>query len=435
MPRFNLSGTWEKVNGLTDVYLLFVSQSTLELINTLWLQAEWDVHTPEQREAYNLASLEISTMANLDDLIQVFQEMRDCICALNLSTTVQQYALPPDYAGEHSDYVSGAEFGSYVQIPEPIALQGYDEWSLYQEYTCKAVEFIRRSAVIMCEELLRIVDMPAIGLGLVAAVLGTVTAILATLGLPVIIMGVGLCASLGAAIIAAGQGGLEACRDYLLDSSDTLWRNVACIVKNAPNSVIAAEQVDEYLNSYAPTVAYPILKLFPWEGWIDQIYLGVNADGQTLDVTGLESLCEDCEPEPGEEMVTNPEMDNTTGYYLHPDSPCTTMPTDGGGILLPSCHVPFTWLSTDITVLSSDLGNNLAINWTMYKAGTSPGSVMDVEVERIETGVIVAAWTRTNNAGVWMGSETFSCGYAGTYRVTMKLNNQYSYFDRVSVRR
>jgi len=438
MPRYSLRGTFEKVSGLNDVYLLFVSQSTVELINTLFLQGEWDVMTPEDSDIYRLASEEISTMANLSDLIDVLGEIRECICALNLNTTIQQYALPPDYEGEHPEYVSGAEFNENTQVPEPIALQGYDDWPLYQEYTCKAVEMIRRSAVIMCEELLRITDLPALGLGVVAAVLGTVTAILATLALPAIVMGVSLCATLGASIIAAGQGGLEATRDYLLDASNTVWRNIACIVRSAPNSVIAEEQVKEYIEQTAPTIARPILLLFPWKPWIDQVYLGVTVDGETIDVTGLDSLCDGCSPEPGEELVTDPEINDASqaSYYLHPDSPCETMPThNGNGITSPSCHVPFTMLSTNIEVLTSDLGTNLSVSWTMFKAGTSPGSVMAVMIERIETGVVYAYWERTNQAGVWLGDEVFTTGYAGTYRVTMKLNHNQSYFDRISVRR
>lgn len=438
MPRYSLRGTFEKVSGLNDVYLLFVSQSTVELINTLFLQGEWDVMTPEDSDIYRLASEEISTMANLSDLVDVLGEIRECICALNLNTTVQQYALPPDYEGEHPGYVSGAEFNENTQVPDPIALQGYDDWPLYQEYTCKAVEMIRRSAVIMCEELLRITDLPALGLGVVAAVLGTVTAILATLALPAIVMGVSLCATLGAAIIAAGQGGLEATRDYLLDASNTVWRNIACIVRSAPNSVIAEEQVKEYIEQTAPTIAKPILLLFPWKSWINQVYLGVTVDGETIDVTGLDSLCDGCSPEPGEELVTDPEINDASqvSYYLHPDSPCQTMPThNGSGITSPSCHVPFTMLSTNIEILTSDLGNNLNVSWTMFKAGTSPGSVMAVTVERIETGVVYASWERTNQAGVWLGDEVFTTGYAGMYRVTMKLNHSQSYFDRISVRR
>ena len=444
MPRLIITRALEQVNGLDDVYLFFLSQSTFEIVHSLLHQAEWDIETEEQRDVYRRASQELMTMANLQDLVDAVNNgndimalMKDCICELNVATDVSRFSLPPEYHGENPSYVPGMEFRQGLPIPDAVAASGVTDWAGYQDYVCKATEYIRRSTVIMNEELLRIADIPGISATLISASLGTVTAILATLALPVIVVGAAAIAAMASAMIAVGQAGLEATRDFLADSSNTVWRDIACIIRNAPNSVLAHEQIMEYISENAPTAAKPVLYLFPFDSWVDQIYKGETALGVNLSPSGLTSLCGGCDSPPGGELVTDPEIDDDTmsSYYMHDDSPCQTMPTWYQGIATPGCHVPASWLSTDIEVLSTDVGETLLVEWTMSKAGSAPGTVLVVMIERIETETVVVEWERTNQNGVWLGSGEFVPTSAGMYRVTMVLNHEASYFDRISVRR
>lgn len=307
MSRFILSGALEKVLGLNNQYLLLLSRSTFELINSLLDQIEYDAKTPETIEVYRKASKEIMDMASLQDLLGKWDETNErlaylsCICQAIQSGNLSggTYDVPPDYPGLNPGYVSGQVVSPSTPIPDQILNQGVTDYAGWQLYICKATELVRRAALVMIEELLRIFDTPVLVFGIVAATLGAVAAILAVLALPSIVVGPAIVASFVAGMLAVGQGGLEACRDYLLDPSGTVWANIACIAKSAGNARSAELEIHDYIDNTAPETAKAILKLFPWKGWFNQVYQGLTADGQGLDVTGLQSLCVDCEEEAG----------------------------------------------------------------------------------------------------------------------------------------
>lgn len=316
MPRYNVSEALQKVlsPGFGRQYLFVLSQSTYELVNSIFGQVAWDVKTPEQRDVYRLAEMEIKEMANLSDLIDVLNQMVtrqgemldtmnnlvSCVCTNGANqTTVVQYGLPPDYHGENPDYLSGAEYNESSPVPEPIRNQGFEGWEGWQDYTCRAVEHIRRASVMMTEELLRITDLPVLTLGLIAAVCGALAIIFAEASMVMLVLAPSLMGQIGAALIAVGQAGAEAARDYLADPSNTVWNRISCIVNDSLTAEEAAVRIAEYIEDTAPPVAIPVLVLYPWKSWVNQVYMGENVNHDPLDVTGIPSRCIDCPDEGG----------------------------------------------------------------------------------------------------------------------------------------
>lgn len=451
MPRYNIAATFEKVDGFDDIYLFLLSQSTYELVNSLFEQAEWDVKDQASRSLYTKASREITIMANLQDLINVLQAsnelhaaLNECVCALNIGTDVARYDLPPDFLGFNPDYVPGAEFNSQEGIPEPIVSQGYTSWELYQEYTCKAVELVRRSAVIMTEHILRVMDTPAIVLTMLAAVIGSVLAILGVVALPTIAMGAALFVPLGAALISVGQTGAEAVRDYLADPTSEVWANIACIVKSSPNSAYATAAILSYIESSAPSAAYAVLRFYPWESWVNQVYLGENTEGAPLDVTGLTSLCpEGCGQSSGQELMEDPEIDDSSlsKWYMweDPNVPsCDQMPQwdSGRAMVSDNCSGTRHHFTSNIVVILADLSSVLDVNWSMYRNGSAPGAWSELRISRIETGAVEFTANWHNRTGLWVSSGEWTPLFTGAYRVSIITDGSVgSYFERVSIRR
>lgn len=300
MPRYDVSEALQKVLGFDNQYLFALSQNTYELLNSIFEQVEWDVLTVEQRDLYRKASEEIMNMANVADILVYFEqfvERMTCICnAVESLNNSDVYDMPTDYEGVNAGYSSGQVVSSEVGVPSPIANQGYDDYELWQEYLCKATELIRRAAIVMTEELLRIFDVPVILVGLVAATLGAVAAILAGLALPLIVLAPAVVGSLAHALLTSGQAGVEAVRDYLSDFTGELWGEIACIVSTSITAQVAQERIHAYFSTNAPLAALPILYLYPWESWVNQIMTGMSADGVTvLDVTGIPTLCDGCD--------------------------------------------------------------------------------------------------------------------------------------------
>lgn len=280
-------------------WLVVLSSVELRSLIAVVDQIYWDLPL-DTSEKIHLALLEAERMSELtnvlSEIVDKLENLASCVCSNGANqTTVIQYNLPPDYKGENPGYLSSTEFNETTPVPEPIRNQGFPAtFEGWQDYTCKAVEHLRRASVRMTEELLRVFDLPAITLTLLAAVLAALAVIYAEASMLMLVLAPSLMAQLGSALITVGQGGLEAVRDYLMDNENIHWHQIACIVRSSLTAREAQARILEYMETTAPAVAYPIMTFYPWEPWVDQIYKGTNVDGTVLDVTGLESLCIDC---------------------------------------------------------------------------------------------------------------------------------------------
>lgn len=427
-----------------DVLVVLTSEEHRALL-AIAPQLEW-INDYPFREWMESATVKLIEAIDMDVLVSVLQQMAECLCALQVAVTSgnpQQWTSGnPEFRGVNID----KELGETVVpenglVPESIAMQNpivvspETDWGYWREYVCRATNFMRISANAMLEEMYRALDLPVLTVILLAGAFGAIS--LLTGGLT-IILGITAIAGIASAMLAGGVLAMDAARDFLLDTTEEHWGQIACIMSNAASTEDAEYQIKSYIEQNAPPIAVPLLLLFPWLQWARQIWIGENTEGQPLIVMGQQDLCQNCAEPISEDMIANYYFnEDVSGWYMRQDSPCQVLVEwlEPGRASL-SCHVPFSHVSHDFVVLGSDVGNPIEVTIGMSKAGSASGSLMWFEVQRVETETRVLYQQVTNTAGYWSPlPQEFVPAYAGTYRLTLATNNELSWLSMGRVRR
>lgn len=241
---------------------------------------------------------------DMQELIQILNDMKDCICQSNEErNTAEVYRWQPGQT--HVPMVDGD--GNPVEYPvfgggritvgqgSPPANTGASDWLDWRDYQCKAAELVRRSVILTVEEFQSWFDLPSLTLGIIGAALGAVALVAIGLTLPVSLFTVGALVSMVSAVISAGEGTGEVMRDFAEDQAEQFWPYVACVMSSSPHSLYAADRVREYISANTSLPAATILNLIPWEDLIEQCYQGRLSDGTPLNIAGIPSLCSNCD--------------------------------------------------------------------------------------------------------------------------------------------
>lgn len=136
------------------------------------------------------------------------------------------------------------------------------------------------------------------------------------------------------------------------------------------------------------------------------------------------------------ELVLNPNFDTDLSDWevLPGGTSCANDPVwDSGHALFVDCTDEISDFSTEITVLSEHVGQNLAVTWSIFVA--DPGEneswpefqIIDSDFEDIY--LIDFPFSE----GEWLGSGTFTPDAAGTYYVRAIMTGAGAYVDYVSV--
>lgn len=437
-----LEGVEELPGG--DVVVFLTSEEHRALL-AIAPQLEWIREYPF-REWMESAQVALIEAVEVNELITIFQQMAECLCALQVafqnSNPEQWTSGDPEYKGinldKSLDETVVPETGlvpESVAAQNPVIISPETDWEYWHEYVCRATNYMRVSANAMLEEMYRVLDLPVLTVVLLAGAFGAISLITGGLTL---VLAVAAIASIASAMLAGGTLAMDAARDFLLDSTDTHWGEIACILSSAASTEDAEYQIKEYIGQNAPPIAVPLLVLFPWLQWARQIWLGENTEGQPIIVLGQVSLCSGCSEPIGEDLIENWGFgEGVSGWYMRSDSPCATLVewVEPGKASL-SCHVPFSHVSHDFVVLPSDVGQPLEVTIAMSKAGSAAGSLMWFEVQRVETEAQVMYEQITNTAGYWSPlPQEFVPANSGLHRLTLATNHEDSWVAMGRVRR
>lgn len=175
----------------------------------------------------------------------------------------------------------------------PTGAVGWDKW---REYVCSGADMIRRASIILMGEIEEGISTQAISVAIVAAALTGASLIAIGLVIPVA-LGAGVAVlTITALLIQGGDEIAEQAETFLRDENAEFWPDVACIMSSSLNSPAAAASVRQRIDAMVSNeLTASLLKLLPWDSWIEQVYQGKTADGNYIDVSGIPSLCGDCD--------------------------------------------------------------------------------------------------------------------------------------------
>lgn len=321
--------------------LVYLTSEEHRFLMSIAPELEWNakgdfVHTEETLDIARTAYVRLVEALRVNELLErldtqneILAEARDCICTLaelmNILVTVglptTAANLPTVWSGTPNfPFPDGGPIQQNFQnfIPEiidgsfPSAETGWEKW---QDYVCHATNLIRTAAIEKTLELADFFGGAGLTFALFAALLTGMVLTGVGLGIPLVIFGAGAAATLWAAGLELGQSGLQACAEWLENECD--WEEIACILHNASNSLVAEEAVRNYIAANAPPELTVGLLALPWQGWIEQVYRGESTEGEYLfvDPSLVPDLCENCdEPTPGSAFlgtgVSGCELDN-----------------------------------------------------------------------------------------------------------------------------
>lgn len=296
MPRVTVSSLWEKTveDGRDDnQYLLALSFDTVVMINSLSLQAGWDmISTEDEKDGYERIERELSEMASINDLIIVLGQVvskldeisrdLDDIGALNSQMSEITRYLPGGHEGINRDYDDTTFVDRGEGIP-PVAVAPTGQWGEADEYYCRTAIKVLHAAIAMVRELYAIQELESVSVAFVAGALKAVSALLVTLGLPPISLSLPAIGVIVRGILEAGFIPVGEALD-LLENDYQTQEAIQCAIVDSNSSVEAEEAIRDFLSTSHPVLYHVVLAYLPWRGWINQVFLGVNLYGDSIAV-------------------------------------------------------------------------------------------------------------------------------------------------------